>query len=89
MKMRSHLVPGAVGCQNAGGGGTRVSATHADEDHADQGHADEDHADQGHADEDLLGPVDYTAWGAGALGVAIGLVMWLCFVLATSGSTVG
>jgi len=79
MKMRSHLVPGAVGCQNAGGGGTRVSATHADE----------DHADQGHADEDLLGPVDYTAWGAGALGVAIGLVMWLCFVLATSGSTVG
>ena len=79
MKMRSHLVPGAGGCQNAGGGGTRVSATHADE----------DHADQGHADEDLLGPVDYTAWGAGALGVAIGLVMWLCFVLATSGSTVG
>ncbi len=79
MKMRSHLVPGAVGCQNAGGGGTRVSATHADE----------DHADQGHADEDLLGPVDYTAWGAGALGVAIGLVMWLCFVLASSGSTVG
>ena len=79
MKMRSHLVPGAVGCQNAGAGGTRVSATHADE----------DHADQGHADEDLLGPVDYTAWGAGALGVAIGLVMWLCFVLASSGSTVG
>ena len=79
MKMRSHLVPGAVGCQNAGGGGTRVSATHADE----------DHADQGHADEDLLGPVDYTAWGAGALGVAIGLVMWLCFVLVSSGSTVG
>jgi len=79
MKMRSHLVPGAGACQNAGGGGTRVSATHADE----------DHADQGHADEDLLGPVDYTAWGAGALGVAIGLVMWLCFVLASSGSTVG
>ena len=52
-------------------------------------HADEDHADQGHADEDLLGPVDYTAWGAGALGVAIGLVMWLCFVLVSSGSTVG
>jgi hypothetical protein len=64
-----------------------VSETHADEDHADQGHADQD-ADED-ADEDLLGPVDYTAWGAGALGVAIGLVMWLCFVLATSGSTVG
>ena len=35
-------------------------------------------------DEDILGPIDFAAWGAGALGVAIGLVMWLCFVLATS-----
>jgi len=41
------------------------------------------HDDHGH-DEDILGPIDFAAWGAGALGVAIGLVMWLCFVLATS-----
>jgi hypothetical protein len=61
-----------------------MSATHADEDHADQGHA-----DQGHAEEHLLGPVDYAAWGAGVLGAAIGLVMWLCFILATSGPTLG
>jgi hypothetical protein len=38
--------------------------------------------DHGHADE-TLGPVDWTAWTIGAAGVAIGCLMWLCFVLAT------
>ena len=73
-----------------------MSATHANEDPVNQpahgagsGDASGGHADQGHANDELLGPVDYTAWGAGALGVAIGLVMWLCFVLATSGPTLG
>jgi hypothetical protein len=58
---------------------------HADA-HAGDAHADA-HADDAHAhatDEDILGPIDFAAWGAGIAGVAIGLVMWLCFVMATS-----
>ena len=46
------------------------------------GHGD-DHA---HADGDTLGPVDVAAWGAGALGIAISIVVALCLVLATSGT---
>jgi ABC-type nickel/cobalt efflux system permease component RcnA len=37
-----------------------------------------------HTDEEMLGPIDVVAWAAGIAGVAIGLVMWLCFVMATS-----
>jgi len=33
---------------------------------------------------DALGPIDVVAWGAGALGVALGLVVAACFVLATA-----
>ena len=45
-------------------------------------HADDEHA---HADAtDALGPIDVLAWGAGALGVALGLVVAACFVLATA-----
>jgi hypothetical protein len=33
--------------------------------------------------------VDVTAWGAGALGVLLGLVVAFCFVLATSGIAAG
>jgi hypothetical protein len=49
---------------------------------ADQGggHGDEDHA----AAADELGPVDWGAWGAGLLGVVAGLLIVLCFVLATA-----
>jgi len=32
-----------------------------------------------------LGPIDVAAWGAGVLGVLIGLAMTICFVLATGG----
>lgn len=32
-----------------------------------------------------LGPIDPLAWGAGALGVVLGLVIAACFALATSG----
>jgi len=31
-----------------------------------------------------LGPIDWPAWGAGALGVAVGLIIWFCFAFATS-----
>lgn len=42
------------------------------------------HDEDGH-DGEALGPIDSTAWAAGLVGVALGLVVALCFVLATSG----
>ena len=54
-------------------------AHHLTEDHGD----DHGHDDHGHVEEPL-GPVDVAAWGAGVLGVAIGLAVALCFVLATA-----
>ena len=33
---------------------------------------------------DAHGPIDVFAWGAGALGVVLGLVVAACFVLATA-----
>lgn len=52
--------------------------------HADAGHAADQDDDHGHATVGL-GPVDWSAWTAGAVGVAIGLITALCFVLATAG----
>ena len=54
---------------------------HATTDHASEG----DHDDQGLADEWEPGPIDVAAWGAGALGVGLGLVVAACFALATAG----
>ncbi len=54
-------------------------AHHALDDHGDD-HGHDDHA---HADEPALGPIDVRAWGAGVIGVALGLAMTACFVLAT------
>ncbi len=51
---------------------------HGIDDHGD-GH---DHDDHGHAAE-TLGPLDVTAWGAGVLGVVLGLVVAACMALAT------
>lgn len=42
----------------------------------------QEHADAAHESESL-GPVDVAAWGAGALGVLIGVAMAVCFALAT------
>jgi hypothetical protein len=54
-------------------------AHHAVDDHGnDHGH--DDHAHE----EEALGPIDTAAWGAGLLGVVIGLVVVFCFALATS-----
>ena len=55
-------------------------AHHAPDDHGD----DHGHDDHGHAEEPL-GRFDTAAWGAGALGVVLGLVVAACFVLATMG----
>jgi hypothetical protein len=54
-------------------------AHHTTDDHGDD-HGHDDHA---HADEPL-GPIDVAAWGAGIVGIVIGLVVALCFVLATA-----
>lgn len=53
-------------------------AHHAADDHGDE-HGHDDHA---HAAE-ALGPVDRPAWGAGILGVLLGLAVAVAFVLAT------
>ena len=52
---------------------------HAIDDHgSDHGH--DDHA---HDDEEL-GAFDLSAWGAGLLGVILGIAVAICFVLATA-----
>jgi len=43
---------------------------------------DHGHDDHGHG-EDALGPIDVAAWGAGAIGLAVGAGVALCFALAT------
>jgi len=59
-------------------------AHHSLDDHGDD-HGHDDHA---HGEE-ALGPIDVAAWGAGVLGVLIGLVIALCFYLATAPITPG
>jgi hypothetical protein len=54
-------------------------AHHATDDHGD----DHGHDDHGHAEE-VLGPLDVQAWAAGVVGVALGVAMTACFVLATA-----
>ncbi len=51
---------------------------HATDDHGDD-HGHDDHA---HGD-DELGPIDVYAWGAGAVGIVIGLIVAAGFALAT------
>ena len=56
--------------------GASVGDHHAATDHG--------HDDHGH-EASALGPIDTVAWGAGILGVAISVVMAICFAMATSG----
>ncbi len=60
--------------------GAHVPDQHG-EDHgqANDGHAHDAH---GHADE-ALGPIDWTMWGAGVLGVVAALIIVAGFALAT------
>jgi hypothetical protein len=54
-------------------------AHHATDDHGQtDGHDDHAHA------EEALGPIDVWAWGAGLLGVGLGLIMTAGFILATA-----
>jgi len=50
---------------------------------------DHGHDDHGLADEWEPGPIDIAAWGAGALGVGLGLVVAACFALATAAAQAG
>ena len=58
-------------------------AHHETTDHGDD-HGHDDHA---HADEEALGPIDWAAWGAGIVGLLIGVAIAFCFALATSLTT--
>ena len=49
------------------------------------GHGDDSDATPGHGGE-ALGPIDVPAWAAGVAGVALGLVVVACLVLATAGA---
>ncbi len=55
-------------------------AHHQTDDHGED-HGHDDHA---HGLEEL-GPIDVASWGAGIAGVAIAIVIAVCFALATSG----
>lgn len=59
--------------------------THSEpRDHADGGHdAAGGHDEHGH-DTEALGPVNWAAWGAGALGLLVAAAMVLVFAIATS-----
>ena len=54
-------------------------AHHSTDDHGDD-HGHDDHA---HGDEPL-GPIDVAAWGAGVLGVLVGVAIAACFAVATA-----
>lgn len=59
-------------------------AHHATDDHGDEhGHGDHSPDERAHGAGEALGPIDVFAWGAGALGVVLGLVVAVCFILAT------
>ena len=58
---------------------------HATDDHGGDEHAGDEHGHDVHGnDAEPLGPLDVRAWAAGAVGVAVGLVVTYAFVLAIS-----
>ena len=59
--------------------GDLAGETHGADDHGET-HGHDDHA---HAEE-ALGPVDTVAWGAFVLGIAAGLLVFVCLVMTTS-----
>jgi hypothetical protein len=54
-------------------------AHHSTDDHGED-HGHDDHA---HGDTDPLGPVDTLAWGAGVIGVVLGLAVAFAFASST------
>lgn len=68
----------ATDLHNSSTGSGSTGAGHQGASHDDPGH---EAAEEG----EPLGPIDPLAWGAGALGVLLGLVVAACFALATAG----
>jgi hypothetical protein len=60
-------------------GHTGAVEHHLTDDHGDD-HGHDDHA---HGEEPL-GPIDVAAWGAGVLGILLGVAVAVCFALTTS-----
>ena len=61
---------------------TEVSRQQMSDEHADEHGATDAHDD--HANHsDSLGPIDVQAWGALAVGIALGLVVALCIAAST------
>ena len=56
-----------------------MTGPHGTDDHGED-HGHDDHA---HGDDEPLGPVDVTAWGAGLIGIAAGLVVAACLAAST------
>jgi hypothetical protein len=54
-------------------------AHHSTDDHGED-HGHDDHA---HSDTDPLGPIDTLAWGAGVIGVVLGLAVAFAFASST------
>jgi hypothetical protein len=72
------------GAASTGDAHAHDSAHGADEPHGAGDHGEtHGHDDHGHMDVPL-GPIDWIAWAAGVLGVAIGLVMWGVLAFATA-----
>lgn len=66
--------------QGAPGATAHVSSGHTADTHG--GHGSGSYAEHGHEGMGL-GPIDWTMWGAGLLGVAIGVIGAACFALST------
>lgn len=77
----SHAAPTPADHHDAPHGSAAGGDPHGTGHDAASGHD----AAPGH-DAPALGPVDMAAWGAGLLGVALALVMVVCFILATQPS---
>jgi hypothetical protein len=60
-------------------GHTGAVAHHATDDHGED-HGHDDHA---HSGTDPLGPIDSLAWGAGVLGIVLGLAVAFAFASST------
>jgi len=59
--------------------GATATAGHDNHAHDDHGTG---HGDHGHA-ADTLGPIDWTMWGVGVLGVIVAAIVVVGFVIAT------
>lgn len=79
-KMSDPQAPGGNAAQAPGGNAAHAVADRP-EPRADHG-GDHGHDDHGH-DAEVLGPIDWSMWGVGVLGVALAFVVAACFVFST------